>query len=419
MNVATARSGPTINRRRTLAAAIAAAMVVPLVTVTGASASPELPEVVTEVVTVPTAADEAEVVVVHGIPGVDVDVLIDDAPALTGVSFTDTAVVTSTAATIDISLAAPGTTDVIADLTLEDVELEEGSSTTVAAYLDADGDPTLAVFVNDTDTVGIQAFHLAEFVDVSIVAGGAIVDDSELANGESQTIEVEVTDAEAVVADVGLAAAGETEVVLPIGDVTVPADRLVLVYVIGPGIEEEAELPFSDIEDSIHLEGILAVHEAGIVRGFGDGTFGPQLPIRRDQMASFLAAALELEPAADDPSFSDTVGNTHEGNIGAIAAAGVTQGLGGGLYGPELNVGRDQMASFLAAGFDLEASDDAPTFADIAGNTHESNIRAIAEARITGGVGGGNYGPDQEVTRGQMATFIARALGLIDLASEN
>jgi hypothetical protein len=39
-------------------------------------------------------------------------------------------------------------------------------------------------------------------------------------------------------------------------------------------------------------------------------------------------------------------------------------------------------------------------------------IEALAAAGITSGCGGGNYCPDAAVTRGQMAVFLAKALGL-------
>ena len=39
-------------------------------------------------------------------------------------------------------------------------------------------------------------------------------------------------------------------------------------------------------------------------------------------------------------------------------------------------------------------------------------IEAFSRAGITGGCGGGNYCPDDPVTRGQMATFLAAAMGL-------
>ncbi len=40
------------------------------------------------------------------------------------------------------------------------------------------------------------------------------------------------------------------------------------------------------------------------------------------------------------------------------------------------------------------------------------HIEALAASGITAGCGGGNYCPDASVTRGQMAAFLARALGL-------
>jgi len=39
-------------------------------------------------------------------------------------------------------------------------------------------------------------------------------------------------------------------------------------------------------------------------------------------------------------------------------------------------------------------------------------IEALAAAGITSGCGGGNFCPDAALTRGQMAVFLAKALGL-------
>jgi hypothetical protein len=39
-------------------------------------------------------------------------------------------------------------------------------------------------------------------------------------------------------------------------------------------------------------------------------------------------------------------------------------------------------------------------------------IEALAASGITGGCGGGNFCPDAPMTRGQMAAFLAKALGL-------
>ena len=55
----------------------------------------------------------------------------------------------------------------------------------------------------------------------------------------------------------------------------------------------------------------------------------------------------------------------------------------------------------------------AATFADVpVGHPQRQFIEALAASGITGGCGGSNYCPDTPVTRGQMAVFLAAALGL-------
>jgi plastocyanin len=54
-----------------------------------------------------------------------------------------------------------------------------------------------------------------------------------------------------------------------------------------------------------------------------------------------------------------------------------------------------------------------PTFSDVPA-THPffRFVEALAKSGVTGGCGGGNYCPDAPITRGQMAVFLAGALGL-------
>jgi hypothetical protein len=54
-----------------------------------------------------------------------------------------------------------------------------------------------------------------------------------------------------------------------------------------------------------------------------------------------------------------------------------------------------------------------PTFGDVpASHPFYAAIEALAASGITSGCGGGNYCPSQPVTRGEIAKFLARALGL-------
>ena len=90
-------------------------------------------------------------------------------------------------------------------------------------------------------------------------------------------------------------------------------------------------------------------------------------------MASFLVRALDL-PAATQDWFTDDEASIHESNINRIAEAGIASGCGGTKYCPKAVVSREQMASFLARALDLSgAAPDA--FTDDETSIHEPNVR--------------------------------------------
>ena len=174
--------------------------------------------------------------------------------------------------------------------------------------------------------------------------------------------------------------------------------------------------PFSDIAGTTHEHAIIAIAEEAITTGFEDGTFRPGDTVTRGQMATFLTRALDLapweEPESDDAlPFPDIAGTTHEESILVVAQAGIAHGFEDGTFRPGDAVTRGQMATFLTRALDLPEG--SATFPDTGGTTHEESIAAVAEADIAVGFPDGTYRPEQAVTRGQMATFLARALNLI------
>jgi hypothetical protein len=78
---------------------------------------------------------------------------------------------------------------------------------------------------------------------------------------------------------------------------------------------------------------------------------------------------------------------------------------------PDDDLTRGQMASFLARAFVLPTAE-GDRFVDDAGSVHEFDINRIAQAGISLGCGPDTFCPDQRVTRAQMATFLVRALGI-------
>lgn len=168
--------------------------------------------------------------------------------------------------------------------------------------------------------------------------------------------------------------------------------------------------PFVDMDGSIYEDGAAALWAAGVTSGCDEWRFCPDDPISREQMATFIARALELDET-DADSFDDIDESPFRGEIESIAAAGVTKGCGDRLFCPSSDVSRGQMASFLARALDLPPADN-DTFTDINGSVYESDIARLSASGVTSGCGEGLYCPDRAVTRAEMATLLTRALDL-------
>ena len=210
-------------------------------------------QVITQAIDVPAADDSAQIVVVHGVPDLEVDILVNGAAALEGVNFTDIAVTELDAADgpYDLGVAAAGSTDAI--LSAEGVEVENGVSYSVIAHLDADGNPTLTLEANETgEGAGIQVFHMAAFGAVDILPTEATGLEG-VTNGMTAFVATGAADVEGV----GVAAAGEDEAAIDLGTVTVPEDTSVLAYAVGALPDEEAD------EDAEELEAPDEEHSPG------------------------------------------------------------------------------------------------------------------------------------------------------------
>ena len=121
-----------------------------------------------------------------------------------------------------------------------------------------------------------------------------------------------------------------------------------------------------------------------------------------------------------DGSFWDDDGSVFEQNVEWLAASGVTKGCNpptNDQFCPDANVTRGQMAAFLVRALDLPAGGD-DMFTDDDASVFEADIDSLASSGVTPGCGPGRFCPDGLVTRGQMAAFLNRALGDVLVAGE-
>ena len=165
---------------------------------------------------------------------------------------------------------------------------------------------------------------------------------------------------------------------------------------------------FSDTVGSAFEHDIAWLAESGVTAGCGGDRFCPRSVVTREQMASFLVRGLGL-PSVTRDYFSDDESSGHEPDINRLAASGITGGCGPGRFCPSGTVTREQMASFLARALQLPATG-TDFFRDDEGSAHETDINRLAASGITGGCGTTTFCPGSAITREQMAAFLHRAL---------
>jgi hypothetical protein len=129
----------------------------------------------------PSAAqgNDARIHLIHGIPGVDVDVEVGGEVVVGGFSFKDTQDLSDFAGQTlaDVKVKVAGTDDVAIDV--GDLALPASGNITAIAHLDADGTPTVSVFNNDVSEVAagegrLTVRHTAAAPAVDILAGGEV-----------------------------------------------------------------------------------------------------------------------------------------------------------------------------------------------------------------------------------------------------
>jgi hypothetical protein len=122
------------------------------------------------------------------------------------------------------------------------------------------------------------------------------------------------------------------------------------------------------------------------------------------------------EPIPPGDRFVDDDGSTFESDIEWLAAQGITKGCNPPVndrFCPDDSVTRGQMAAFLARAFQLTDTGGGDLYNDDNGTTFETDIDKLGTAGITKGCNppaNDRFCPDDFVTRGQMAAFLRRGL---------
>lgn len=123
--------------------------------------------------------------------------------------------------------------------------------------------------------------------------------------------------------------------------------RMIYMYVKPADADASFKNPFTDIRGHMFEKEIRALAKAGLVNGYGEGKFGPDDVLTREQMAQVLTNAFKFK-ATKTTSFTDVDKNSWALKaISALEENGVTIGTGGKMYSPYAHVTREQYSQFL------------------------------------------------------------------------
>ncbi|AEG16888.1 peptidase S8 and S53 subtilisin kexin sedolisin [Desulfofundulus kuznetsovii DSM 6115] len=159
----------------------------------------------------------------------------------------------------------------------------------------------------------------------------------------------------------------------------------------------------------------------GIIGGYEDGTFRPEKPVSRAELAALLVKLLGLsEVRPESPTFTDVEPSAwYYGTVEAAARVGLLAGDGRN-FRPDATLTRQEMAAVVVRLSGLSGSAPAANFAD------EKEIapwarQAVATAYARGlmrGVDDRLFAPGSMVTRAQCATLLARLADRLGLFEE-
>ena len=189
-----------------------------------------------------------------------------------------------------------------------------------------------------------------------------------------------------------------------------------------PGVDPgTAEPLFDDLQEvSWAAEAILSLGERGIINGVGDGKFEPLSNVTRGQFAKMLIGALELQQDGAETEFSD-VQEDHEfyPYIASAQMLSIVEGFGDGTFGMDDEITREDLAVMItraaaASGIVLPDMVEQYRFSDadsISVYARES-VEALQRAGVMNGMGDGTFAPQARADRAMAAQVIYKLMNL-------
>lgn len=171
------------------------------------------------------------------------------------------------------------------------------------------------------------------------------------------------------------------------------------------------ELPYTDVSKGYWaFTAINYLNEKQLINGYSNGTFKPSNSITRAEAATIIARELNLK-ATKPTSFKD-VSKSHYAYdaIAAVEEYGIIKGRSDGIFSPNGNLTRAEMATILTRAYNLTGKSSV-AFKDVP-STHWAYgyIQTLVANNLTGGYPDNTFRPNQQLSRAEFATFLYRQI---------
>ncbi len=216
-----------------------------------------------------------------------------------------------------------------------------------------------------------------------------------------------------IVWEKGEATDGLQEYISVYGTVTVPITAPDKPVISTPGSDENDKSDidkFTDVmPDAWYYDAVKQAVDSGLLYGTSDTKFSPESPMTRGMLVTLLHRAAG-EPASSQSNFSDVPeGRYYTKAIAWASENKIVSGYGNGRFGPEDYITREQLASILYrwAG----SPETAGTLLDFKDNGKVSNYAQkplcwAYENKIVSGKGNGILDPRGKATRAEAAAIL-------------
>lgn len=179
------------------------------------------------------------------------------------------------------------------------------------------------------------------------------------------------------------------------------------VVTVAPGLSH-ANSMYKDVSPSAsYYKDLVELVNQGVISGYADKTFKPDVAVTRGHFAQMLAQLLKLETSkVNDPYLSDVKSsNPFYKYIAALAGAGVDLAYEDGSFKPNQAITRVEAAQMLATALDLKPTTGTANYTDVPAKNQEA-VKAVVQNGLMKAPSSKNFNSNGTISRAESVSLL-------------